>query len=427
MTSSDTIIDKELDDFIYVTNEDHDYLDSDDNWLTNDVELKTSRANCQNIINWIQSAFNCQKTSGVNMSLVNQLNNLKLTSGHSVSVDTRTFTRQKQRNKRQSLFNGTTLTTLCSPVNEDEYSSPEANDRTFEVQTNANQLLNGTFNKNLGNNTFTMASDAHQLNDMEDVEKIAKLQEDSLRQSCSTNGWSVVNQSPNRTQLYTRNINTNTLTKGRLPTSHSRVTDAMVDDLSHFHLEYDDLEDDNQYYDETMLSPEDSFRKQTSYTSTPLVNNRNLNYNSSVNRQPMVSKIMPDISNLKAHSGYGVSKVGRSEPNLTRRLQPLGRGMAYNSTNNRYASNRTTENNTSNRPLFLESKTPSDSRLIVRPNGLRPPNHNLMTTNMRRDLSPPSIQCQQLLNRKIGNSGALWSAPSNAMSNKLKTSRQSYR
>ena len=104
--------------------------------------------------------------------------------------------------KRQSLFNGNTLSTLCSPVNEDD-SSPETNDRTFEVKSAKKSSLNGTFTLGAPDTTFTLINDVEdiQMNNIDDVEKIAKQQEDSLRQSCS-NGWAASGQrSPARNLL----------------------------------------------------------------------------------------------------------------------------------------------------------------------------------------------------------------------------------
>ncbi|CAG2184162.1 unnamed protein product, partial [Oppiella nova] len=62
------------------------------------------------------------------------------------------------------------------------------------------------------------------------------------------------------------------------------------------------------------------------------------------------------------------------------------------------------QQNSSNR-TFLESKTPSDSRLMVR-NGLGFQNHNLMQT-VGRNTSPPPSQSQQILNRKVAVEGEL--------------------
>lgn len=267
MNSSESV-DKESNDLLDVTFDDFNYLDSIDDWLTSDLNMNSNKNNDLNneekdIIVWISKAFNCEKSKGTHMSLVNKLDELKLMSPHS-AVDTRTFTRQKRLNKRQSLFNSSGMSSLCSPVNEDEYSSPEANDRTFEVQTNK-KSLNGTFTKTTENDTtFTLTNDEDiQLNNIDDVEKIAKLQEDSLRQSCS-NGWSPTRQrSPirsqlinnNRTQLYSNNknnnnINSNTLTKSRDPLRRSRITDALMDNF-----QMNEEECDEQFYYENGLSP----------------------------------------------------------------------------------------------------------------------------------------------------------------------------
>ena len=131
-------------------------------------------------------------------------------------------------------------------------------------------------------------------------------------------------------------------------------------------------------------------------SSTPLVPKNRTILQQSI-RQPIGSKIMPDVSNLREHSSYGGSKIGRSEPNLSRRLQPMAKGVAYNPSKGNPMANRM-QQNSSNR-TFLESKTPSDSRLMVR-NGLGFQNHNQMQT-VGRNTSPPPSQSQQLLNRKV--------------------------
>ncbi|CAG2102265.1 unnamed protein product [Medioppia subpectinata] len=411
MTSSE--LDEHLDHLIHITSDEYQYLDSTDNWLTFDSD-STLNAN-EDITEWIRSAFSSERSRGTHMYLVNKLDEMKVLSPESsASVDTRTFTRNKQRHKRQSLFNGSALSTLCSPVNEDDYSSPETNDRTFEV--NHNRSLNGTFVRNNGrDNTFTLPSDVDiQLNNIDDVEKIAKLQEDSLRQSCS-NGWSAQHKSPNRSYtlddhkspLYSRNntINTNTLTKSR---GHirQRVPEVMNDyDMN---AEEEEAYEDDQYQRyENALSPEvESFGTHLyDHSSTPLVpKNRSINYNQQSIRQPIGQKIMPDVSNLKSHSSYGGSKIGKSEPNLSRRLQPMTRPMAYNNASKMNPmGSRPPQPNPSR--SFLESKAPSDSRLTVR-NGLGFQNHNHMQT-VGRNTSPPPSQSQLILNRKVAVEGEL--------------------
>ena len=135
-------------------------------------------------------------------------------------------------------------------------------------------------------------------------------------------------------------------------------------------------------------------------TSTPLVPKyRNLNLTQEINREPIVPKIMPDVSNLRTNSSYSKSKIGKSEPNLSQRLQPMYKGLGYNSTKTSHLpANRAMGNPLSNN--FLQAKVPSDSRLLVK-NGLKLPQNQ--TQNVGRMTSPPPSQSQQqlLLNRKV--------------------------
>ena len=232
-------VDQLSDETIDISSEEFSYLDSDDCWLSTDPNQTFTVNNSnssEDIALWIRNAFNSEKSRGTHMTLINKLDELKLMSP---SVDSRTFTRKRNIQKRQSIFNGG-LSSLCSPVNEDDYSSPEANDRTFEVQT-TKKTMNGTFSlkpsadttfslkpssdttfsmKPSSDSTFTLSNEEDiQLNNIDDVEKIAKKQEDSLRESCS-NGWSPpAERSPTRNQTITNRmnatINSNTLTKSR--------------------------------------------------------------------------------------------------------------------------------------------------------------------------------------------------------------------
>lgn len=240
MTSS------EIEDMIDVTSDAFSYLDSVDTWLScspKTPDSVTTDADTD-IFDWIKNAFSNEKSRGSHKKLVSKLDELKL---NSPSIDTRTFTRQKRNlQKRQSLFNGNHMSTLCSPVTEDDYSSPETNDRTFEV-TSTRKSLNGTFNVKAADSTFTMENE--ELNNINDVEKIAKRQEDSLRQSCS-NGYSTPTQkfSP-RNETFSR-INSNTLTKSRNPERIAHL------ESQYNHQIYGDRNDHNDdHYPDQLVSP----------------------------------------------------------------------------------------------------------------------------------------------------------------------------
>ena len=133
--------------------------------------------------------------------------------------------------------------------------------------------------------------------------------------------------------------------------------------------------------------------------STPLVSKPYRTTAQEVFREPVVPKIMPDVSNLKSHSRYGQSKIGRSEPNLTQRLQPLGSNrLGFNQRTNQLMSNRTlamTANST-----LVHSKSPSDSRLLVR-NGLRLPQNHNQAQLLGRETSPTPPQSQQQMLKKV--------------------------
>ena len=240
MTSS------ENEDMIDVTSVEFSYLDSVDNWLSCDPKVSdtVTIAADSDIFEWIKNAFSNEKSRGSHKNLVSRLDELKL---NSPSIDTRTFTRQKRNlQKRQSLFNGNHFSTLCSPVTEDD-SSPEGSDRTFEVMTSPRKSMNGTFNVKAADSTFTLQNE--ELNNMNDVEKIAKRQDDSLRESCS-NGYSTPPQRPSpRNETFSRtNINTNTLTKSRDP---DRI--AHLESRYNHYTNGDQNEDD--FYDDQLLSP----------------------------------------------------------------------------------------------------------------------------------------------------------------------------
>lgn len=240
MTSSET------EDMIEVTSDSFSYLDSVDNWLSSDPKVSNTvnTAADSDIFEWIKNAFSNEKSRGSHKNLVSKLDELN------PSIDTRTFTRQKRNfQKRQSLFNGTNLSTLCSPVNEDDNSSPEANDRTFEVMAvSPRKSLNGTFNINVkaADSTFTFQNE--ELNNMNDVEKIAKRQEDSLRGETLSNGYSTPSQKlSSRNDTFSR-INSNTLTKSRNP-----------DRIAHLESQYNQYtngdQEEDDYYDDQLLSP----------------------------------------------------------------------------------------------------------------------------------------------------------------------------
>jgi hypothetical protein len=107
-------------------------------------------------------------------------------------------------------------------------------------------------------------------------------------------------------------------------------------------------------------------------------------------------KIMPNVSNLRAHS-YGESKIGRSEPNLSKRFQTYNKAMGNHilKSNNPYGI-RSSDNNST----FMESKMPSDSRLVVKNSITRQPLHHQMH-NLGRMMSPPPSQTQLQLVGKV--------------------------
>lgn len=267
---------------ICVASDDFNYLDSTDSWLissdshnnciknlTLNENNNNSNNNNNDINDWLKNAFTKERSKGYHMTLVNKLDELKLLSPHS-SVDSRTFTRHKRNNnKRESIFNGSVLSTLYSPVDENECTPEstityETHNRTFEVQTNKT-LLNGTFT--LENDCV---EDDIQLNNIDDVEKIAKRQEENLRQSCSNGSSPSRQRSPIRSNLSNvnnrdkrlsylpnsnsnHNINSNTLTKNRDSIArHSALANALMDDLSAYPMS---TEDDDDYYYENGYSP----------------------------------------------------------------------------------------------------------------------------------------------------------------------------
>lgn len=118
-----------------------------------------------------------------------------------------------------------------------------------------------------------------------------------------------------------------------------------------------------------------------------------MNFTRDTNR--VVPKIMPNVSNLRAHS-YGQSKIGRSEPNLSKRFQTFNKAMGSNllKSTNQYGI-RNSDNNTT----FMESKMPSDSRLMVKNSIARQPLHQ--THTLGRMMSPPPSQSQQQLVGKV--------------------------
>lgn len=134
-------------------------------------------------------------------------------------------------------------------------------------------------------------------------------------------------------------------------------------------------------------------------TSTPLVSQTGHNVTFAqheMTRGSVAPKIMPNFSNLRAHSTYGHSKIGRSEPNLSKRLQPLNKGIPNNSSKTNHFGAR---NNASS---LIQSKMPSDSGLVVR-NGLirQPFRHQTQTQTLGRMTSPPPSQSQQQLVGKV--------------------------
>lgn len=146
-----------------------------------------------------------------------------------------------------------------------------------------------------------------------------------------------------------------------------------------------------------LVISEESFHQNAKISSTPLVSK----YRTTAQdlfREPVVPKIMPDVSNLKSHSRYAASKVGRSEPNLSQRLQPMSKGIGF-STRANSMSNRNTGMALNNQ--LIHSKVPSDSRLLAK-NGLRLAQNPNTTQTLGRVMSPPPpSQSQQLLNRKV--------------------------
>ncbi len=260
-------------DLIDVFSDHFNYLNSTDYWLTStDSHISKTNStfdkninNINEINDWINSAFSCERSKGCHMTLVNKLDELKLLSPSS-SINTRTFTRQKRNShKRESLFNGSALATLYSPEDENELI-PEStitngnHNRTFEVQTT--KQLNDTFTLNTAETTFTLHNDDYmQLNNIDDVEKMAKIQEENLRQSCSNSSRQ---RSPLRNHMSNLNnrderlshlpnsnhINSNTLTKNR-DLRHS-IANALVDDLNHYPMA---TEDDDEFYYRNGYSP----------------------------------------------------------------------------------------------------------------------------------------------------------------------------
>ena len=285
---------------IDVNSDDFNYLDSTDCWLTsNDShDCKTNSkfnendANNNDIKEWLSNAFIKEIPKGVHMNLVNKLNQLELSSSSSTlyscedkneldlnskvnkldelkilsptsSIDTRTFTRQKRNNntKRESLFklNGTSLSKLYSPEVENE-STPEStmtyetHNRTFEVQTHK-KSLNGTFILETAENTFIICNeDEMQMNNIDDIEKMAAIQEENVKQSCSNS-----QRPPIRSHLSNFNdrveklsylpndnqINSNTLTKNiDSLVRNSILTNALIDDSN----PYPAVNEDNYYY-----------------------------------------------------------------------------------------------------------------------------------------------------------------------------------
>jgi hypothetical protein len=247
-------------DLIEVFSDHFNYLESTDYWLTSsDSQINPTFDNINEINDWINSAFSCERSKGCHMTLVNKLDELKLLSP-SASINTRTFTRQKRNShKRESLFNGSALATLYSPEDENELITESTitngnHNKTFEVQ---NKQLNDTFTLTT-DNTFTLDNDSN----IDDVEKMAKIQEENLRQSCSRQRSPPRNHITNFNNRDHRlshlpnsnhNVNSNTLTKNRdSMLRHSTIANALVDDLNHYPMA---TEDDDHFYYQNGYSP----------------------------------------------------------------------------------------------------------------------------------------------------------------------------